>query len=185
MKTMKETCLMFARYHKAGNQAVLSILQSLSPAEREKDRGSYYGSLSGLVRHIGEGTLFFQGLFKGALSHNAPALKALAAAASLTIPQDTTGDASWKALLGAFETLDEGLIQALSALDEEDFTLPVPIQWYGGNPDKVPLYFLLHQLTMHGTHHRGQISQVLDELKIPNDYSGINAAFLPSPALPR
>jgi uncharacterized damage-inducible protein DinB len=173
---------MFAQYHKAGNQAVLSILQTLSPKEREKERGSYYRSLSGLVRHIGEGTLFFQGLFKTALSHKALALKALAASESLTIPQDTAAEASWKTLVRVFETLDEGLIQAVSALDEQDFTIPV--QWYGKNPDKVPLYFLLHQLTMHGTHHRGQIAQILDELKISNDYSGINAAFLPPQVLP-
>ncbi|MDR0628608.1 MAG: DinB family protein [Treponema sp.] len=182
---MKKTCLMFARHHKAANQAVLSILQTLSPEEREKERGSYYGSLSGLVRHIGEGTLFFQGLFKGALSPKAPDLKALTLAESLVIPQDTASETQWEALVRAFETLDDGLIQMVSALDEEDFTIPVPIQWYGGNPDKVPLYFLLHQLTMHGTHHRGQIAQILDELNISNDYSGINAAFLPPPVLPQ
>ncbi|MDR0723324.1 MAG: DinB family protein [Treponema sp.] len=180
---MKETCLMFAQYHKAANQAVLSILQTLSPEEREKERGSYYGSLSGLIRHIGEGTRFFQGLFKGALSHKAPALKALTLAESLVIPQDTATEAQWKALVRAFEALDDGLIQVISVLDEQDFTIPT--QWYGGNPDTVPLYFLLYQLTMHGAHHRGQIAQILDELKISNDYSGINAAFLPPPVLPQ
>ncbi|MHB9291321.1 hypothetical protein Holit_00395 [Hollandina sp. SP2] len=175
---MKETCLMFAQYYKAGNQAVLSILQTLSPEEREKERGSYYRSLSGLVRHIGGGTLFFQGLFKTALSHKAAALKALAASESLVIPQDTAAEAQWNALVQAFATLDDGLIQVVSALDEPDFTIPVPVQWYGGNPDTVPLYFLLHQLTMHGTHHRGQIAQILDEMKISNDYFGIDVAFL-------
>jgi uncharacterized damage-inducible protein DinB len=38
---------------------------------------------------------------------------------------------------------------------------------------------MLYNLTAHGTHHRGQISQILDELKIDNDYSGINVQFLP------
>jgi uncharacterized damage-inducible protein DinB len=37
---------------------------------------------------------------------------------------------------------------------------------------------MLHNLGAHGTHHRGQISQILDELKIDNDYSGINVRFL-------
>ncbi|MDR1987074.1 MAG: DinB family protein [Treponema sp.] len=182
---MKETCLMFTQYYKAGNQAVLAILQTLSPEEREKERGSYYGSLSGLVRHIGKGTLFFQGRFKTALSHKAPALKALAASESLVIPQDTAAEAQWNALVQAFETLDNGLIQMASALDEPDFTIPVPILSYGGNPDKVPLYFLLYQLTMHGTHHRGQIAQILDEMKIPNDYFGIDPSFLPPLVLPQ
>jgi uncharacterized damage-inducible protein DinB len=38
---------------------------------------------------------------------------------------------------------------------------------------------MLSQILTHGTHHRGQLSQVLDELKIDNNYSGINVAFLP------
>jgi uncharacterized damage-inducible protein DinB len=38
---------------------------------------------------------------------------------------------------------------------------------------------MFSQLIAHGTHHRGQISQVLDELGIDNNYSGINVAFLP------
>jgi len=59
------------------------------------------------------------------------------------------------------------------ALSEADLKLPVKLDWYGGNPDSVPLSFLLSQLLVHNTHHRGQISQVLDELKIDNDFSGI------------
>jgi uncharacterized damage-inducible protein DinB len=38
---------------------------------------------------------------------------------------------------------------------------------------------MLQQIVVHGTHHRGQISQILDSLKIDNDYSGINVRFLP------
>ncbi|MDR1301948.1 MAG: damage-inducible protein DinB [Treponema sp.] len=174
---MKETCLMFAQYGKVGNQAVLSILHTLSQEEREKERGSYYGSLSGLVRHVLGGTVFFQGLFKAALSHKAQVVKILADLEAVAIPKDTATEAQWNALAAAFELIDDGLIQIVSALDEQDFTIPVP--WYGKNPASVPVYFLLHQLTMHGTHHRGQIAQILDELQIPNDYSGITAAFLP------
>jgi len=56
---------------------------------------------------------------------------------------------------------------------ESDLKLPVKLDWYAGNPDSVPLSFLLSQLLVHNTHHRGQISQVLYELKIDNDFSGI------------
>jgi uncharacterized damage-inducible protein DinB len=176
---MKETCLMFAQYHKAGNQAVLSLLNTLAPEEREKDRGSYYGSLAGLARHLLGGTVFFQGLLKSGLSQKPAALQALAPLESLVIPTNTDPEAQWKALAAAFEIADAALVTLVSALDEEDFTLQLPVDWYNGQPDRVPVYFLLHQLTVHGTHHRGQISQILDELKITNDYFGINAAFLP------
>jgi uncharacterized damage-inducible protein DinB len=37
---------------------------------------------------------------------------------------------------------------------------------------------MLEQHVAHNTHHRGQISQILDSLKIENDFSGINVKFL-------
>jgi uncharacterized damage-inducible protein DinB len=46
----------------------------------------------------------------------------------------------------------------------------------------VPAFFLLNNLVAHGTHHRGQVSQILDELKIENDYSDVNVTFLPKMA---
>jgi uncharacterized damage-inducible protein DinB len=64
------------------------------------------------------------------------------------------------------------------ALSDSDMALPIKTEWYGGTPASVPLSFMLGQLLVHNTHHRGQISQVLDSLKIDNDFSGINAAFI-------
>ncbi|MDR3170902.1 MAG: damage-inducible protein DinB [Treponema sp.] len=173
---MKDTYTMFAKYNQAGNKAVYAIVDKLSPEEREQDRGSYYGSLSGMVRHLLGGTVFFQGLFRGALSGTA--LEVLAPVASITIPEGTLTDAQWKLLGSAFEVADEALVKLVSGLTGADFNHPVPINWYGGNPPSVPLSFLLNQLVVHGTHHRGQISQVLDAMKIDNDYSGIKVEFL-------
>jgi uncharacterized damage-inducible protein DinB len=64
------------------------------------------------------------------------------------------------------------------ALSESDPGLPVKVDWFGGNPGSVPLSFMLSQLVVHNTHHRGQISQILDSLKIDNDSSGISVLFL-------
>jgi uncharacterized damage-inducible protein DinB len=63
-------------------------------------------------------------------------------------------------------------------LTEQDFSRPIKLDWYGGNPESVPLSFMLSQLVLHNTHHRGQISQILDALKIDNDYSGIGIELL-------
>jgi uncharacterized damage-inducible protein DinB len=176
---MKDIFLMSAKYNKEANKTILSILDGLSNDQRELDRGSYYGSLSGLVRHILGGTLFFQGMFKEALPGNAAALKALAPAEGISVPKDKLDEAQWKGLAALFEAADDALVNLTASLSDEDFKAPVKINWYGGNPGQVPLYFMLMQLNAHGTHHRGQASQILDSLKIDNDYSGINAAFLP------
>jgi uncharacterized damage-inducible protein DinB len=171
--------LMYARYNQAGNKTIRGILDKLSNEEREKDRGSYYGSLSGLFRHVIGGTQFFLGLFKGALGDNAAALKAIAPVESLPkLPEGPLTGAQWKELGAAQETVDAAYAALAGALRPGDLSLPLKIEWYGGKPPSVPLSFMLSQLVVHNTHHRGQISQILDSLKIDNDYSGIGVDLI-------
>jgi uncharacterized damage-inducible protein DinB len=175
---MKDVFLLWAKYNREANKKVYSLLSNLSNEDREKDRGSYYGSLSGLFRHALGGTVFFLGMFKGALPDRAGVQKVLAPLEGIGLPQDSLSEAQWGELGAVQEKLDNLLVDFIGALGDGDFQAPVKLGWYGGNPDSVPLHFLLHNLNAHGTHHRGQISQILDELKIDNDYSGINVQFL-------
>ncbi|GHV71079.1 hypothetical protein AGMMS49928_21370 [Spirochaetia bacterium] len=175
---MKDIFLVFAKHNEAADEAAFSILNGLSNEEREKDRASYYGSLSGLARHVAGGTTFFLSIYKGVLGHNAAALKALSAIEGVSIPEGPLNDAQWKSLVAAVKTADAAFVKLVEALNADDFKAPVPTEWYGGNPPTVPLSFMLQNLVMHNAHHRGQISQILDSLKIDNDFSGINAAFL-------
>jgi uncharacterized damage-inducible protein DinB len=175
---MKEA-LMYAKYNQAGNKTIFDLLNKMSNEEREKDRASFYGSLSGLYRHLAGGTRFFLGLYKTALAGNAAASKAISAIESLpAIPKDALTEVQWKELGEATAKIDEAYIKVAEALSEGDMALPVKIEWYGGNPASVPLSFMLSQLLVHNTHHRGQISQILDSLKIENDFSGIDVAFI-------
>ena len=183
---MKDT-LIYAKYNQAGNKTIYNILNAMSNEEREKDRGSYYGSLSGLLRHILGGTKFFLGMYKGALSADSGAdggadsvaLKAVSAADSVPFPaKGELSEGQWKELGSALEAVDSVYVNMAQALTEAELSRPVKIDWYGGNPASVPLSFMLSQLLVHNTHHRGQISQILDSLKIENDYSGIGAEFL-------
>ena len=168
---------MYAKYNQAGNKAIYEILSKMTNEEREKDRGSYYGSLSGLFRHNLGGTWHFLDMFKPALAGNAAALKAITALPPLPADGPLT-EAQWKELGITLEAVDTAYIGMTEALGEADLRLPVKLEWYGGNPDSVPLSFLLSQLLVHNTHHRGQISQILDSLKIDNDFSGIGVGFL-------
>jgi uncharacterized damage-inducible protein DinB len=169
--------LMYAKYNQAGNKAVYGILSKLDNEEREKDRGSYYGSLSALFRHVLGGTFFFLGMYRPALANNPAALKALAPLLDgCSIPEGALTADQWTALGAVSDAVDTAYAAMAEALTGADMALPVKVEWLGEEP--VPLSFMLHQLVVHNTHHRGQISQILDSLKIDNDYSGINIAFL-------
>jgi len=177
---MKETTI-YAKYNQAGNEAIYNILNTMSNEEREKDRGSYYGSLSGLLRHVLGGTKFFLGMYKDALAEGADsaAFKAVSAADGVPFPAEgELNESQWKEFGSALEAVDAAYINMAEALTEAELSCPVKIDWYGGNPASVPLSFMLSQLVVHNTHHRGQISQILDSLKIDNDYSGIGVEFL-------
>jgi len=184
---MKETSI-YAKYNQAGNKAIFNILNAMSNEEREKERGSYYGSLSGLLRHVLGGTKFFLGMYQVALGDSAlaegaradsAAFKAVSAVDGVPFPAEgPLSETQWKELGAALEAVDAAYVNMAEALTEADLSRPVKIDWYGGNPASVPLSFMLSQLVVHNTHHRGQISQILDSLKIDNDYSGIGAEFL-------
>lgn len=164
---------MFAKYNQAGNRVIYHILSKISSEDREKNRGSFYGSLSGLFLHIMGGTQFFLGMYREALKNNDAALKAFAPLDNLSVPEGALDDAQWKNLEQALDTIDAAYVNMAEAIGDADLKKLVKIDWYGGNPPELPLQFLMHQLVVHNTHHRGQISQILDSLKIDNDYSGI------------
>jgi uncharacterized damage-inducible protein DinB len=175
---MNET-LMYAKYNQAGNRIIYDLLDKMSNDDREKNRESFYGSLSGLFRHIIGGSQFFLGMYKAALGSNAAAVKALSAIENLPkLLEGSLSEAQWKELESVTTAVDAAYVSMVEALKETDLNLPVKVDWYSGNPASVPLSFMLSQLLVHNTHHRGQISQILDSLKIENDYSGIDVSFL-------
>ena len=175
---MKELFRIFLEQNKDANQAVINILDKQPQEVLEEYRGSYYKSLGGLLRHILGAQVFFASLFKEALAQNAAASKSVALLTSIKVFNEELTKEQWKQCKASLAEADNALIALISELSENDFNAPVKINWFGGNPDSVPLSFLLQSLVLHNAHHRGQISQILDELKIDNDYSGISPAIL-------
>lgn len=176
---MKEIFLTFAQYNREANVAVVSLLKELSLGEREKGRGSFYKSLSGLLVHILGGSKFLLGLLKTAVPHNVAAVNALDPLDKISLPEGNISETQWKQLEADLALADDACVKFAAALTDADMKAPVKIGWYSGDPPSVPLSFMFQQFIAHGTHHRGQISQILDELNIANDYSGINVAFVP------
>jgi uncharacterized damage-inducible protein DinB len=176
---MKKLFVTFAQYNGDANKAITDILDKMTNEDREKNRKSYYKSLSGLYCHLLGGTVFLLGMFKNAVSGNAAAQKALKSLEKVEMFNGKlTGD-QWEKAVAGMKIADKAFLAFVDSLSEEDLKAPVELGWYNGKPPAVPLYFMLQQLVTHGTHHRGQISQILDSLKIDNDYSGINIKFLP------
>jgi len=174
---MKKILLTFAKQNQEANKTIAGILTGLSNEDREKDRKSYYKSLSGLFCHNTGATVYFLNLMKDAVSGNSAALKTLTPLAKYQDFKGRLTEEQWVQAVSFSKTADKAFIDFLNALEDKDFEAQVKIEWYKGKPPSTPLYFMLEQLITHNLHHRGQISQILDSLKIENDYSGINIKF--------
>ena len=175
---MKKIFLAFAKANEEADKTIAGILGKLSNDDREKNRKSYYKSLSGLFGHLLGGTAFFLGLFRESVSGNAAAVKALAPLEKIEFFKGKLSEDQWKKVIAYTKIADKAFVDFIGALKDKDYDAPVKVNWYKGKPASVPLWFMLEQLVAHNTHHRGQISQILDSLKIDNDFSGINVKFL-------
>ncbi|MDR0540203.1 MAG: DinB family protein [Spirochaetaceae bacterium] len=181
--TLQESFLIFAKHNAESNAAVAALLDKLSTEEREKERGSFYHSLSNLLLHIIGGTVFLCETTKSVLSKNNAAVKALdtlAAVPKFSEERDGTSftDARWQELKKALDTTDKAYCAFVQALGGDDLQAQADVAFLKWDKPTVPVAFMLQQIVTHNEHHRGQISQILDELKIDNNYSGIAASAL-------
>jgi uncharacterized damage-inducible protein DinB len=176
---LKEIYVQFAKYKQEADKTVFALLDKLGNDGREAERGSYYGSLSAVLRHCAGGTCFFAGLFVEATANNAAAQKALSPLVGMQkFPEGSLTPDQWAAFGKTLEVIDRALVDFAAALSDADLSLPVKVPFWGGKPESAPLSFMMSNLIMHGTHHRGQVSQILDELKIDNDYAGMRGLLI-------
>jgi hypothetical protein len=122
---------------------------------------------------------FFLGtLFKEALNDHAEAQKALTPLEKFLAFEGTLTESQWHTVVDALIVADDVYVKVSEVLTDADYAKQVSIGWYGGNPAAVPLSFLAQNLVTHNTHHRGQLSQILDSLKIEHNFSGLSPACL-------
>ena len=175
---MKQIFLTFAKHNQEANKTIIGILEKLSNEEREKDRKNFYKSLSGLFCHNTGATVYFLMMMKDAVLDNTAAQKALQPLSKYKEQNGKLTEEQWKQAVSFSKITDKALIDFIGALVDKDFDAPVKLDWYKGKPPSAPLMFMLEQHISHNIHHRGQISQVFDTMKIDNDFSGINIKFL-------
>ncbi len=176
---MKDILLMYARYNQRANASVFSLLNELPLQDINEDRGSFYKSLAGLACHAIGGAFYFHGLMRGSLKDSSTAHEALRATEGIECPDASELDEEqWAELKRVAAIADQTTVDFVRVATSAELEALVKLDWYGGKPDAVPLYFLLHNAFVHGIHHRGQISQVLDSMGIEHDFSGIDVGFL-------
>jgi len=174
---MKYALPLFARYNAHVNRLLYDLLADVDADLLSESRGAYFGSVIGILNHIltswlgwlvrfRDGGVSARSLESPALAHKHPGFG--------------------KVLHAGLPELREHQL----LMDETLFRLVGELCGPGGDPMQVFAFvntkgeahrhrvgeILLHVFN-HATHHRGQISQILDEAGVEHDFSGLMALF--------
>lgn len=170
---MKETILLLTKYNTNANLEVMRILEGLPEVERKADRRSFAGSLQGILDHIVEGALYFQ----KQIWDSFPQLQALSHKYSdFQTSYGSVNFPSYSELISVLKHCDQAFVGMFQVLNDADMAKEITVKAFHGDSVQTA-YFIMLQYINHCTHHRGQISQILDEMHIDNDYSGIHLHY--------
>ncbi len=169
----KESFVHRSSWNRETNRAIYETLKGLTDKALAKDRGSWFGSLIGLLNHLIVTDIHWLDRFRP-----------LATDAEVLIDgRLDTFSLEWKPLSHDFDVLSEGravidslLCEWFTFYPETSFGTELDYEDSGGEIHTVTDYRAFDFLLMHENYHRGQISQILDEIGLPHSFAD-NGSF--------
>jgi uncharacterized damage-inducible protein DinB len=153
-----------ARYNRWQNENVYGVADSLSDAERRRERGAFFGSIHKTLSHLLWADRIWMSRFTDVPSPGA------------SIRESVSLYPDWAALRrerSAFDTVIVGWAEGLDpAWLEGDLT------WFSGAAKREvtkPKWFLVTHLFNHQTHHRGQVTTLFSQLGIDVGVTDLSA----------
>jgi uncharacterized damage-inducible protein DinB len=167
-----------ARYNRETNIALVGILDKLGAEARAAPRLSFFGSIQGILDHLITWDINwlrrFRGLYSDSESLNRPRLAPAGHAWTIFSFPDFS---EFKA---EREKVDAIFVDWIALADTERFGEVLAYSDSHGIPKRYFLRDALDHVFNHQAHHRGQVSQILDELGIAHDWSNlIGSAEIP------
>lgn len=167
-----------ARYNAKANETLYGLLAALPGEEFEKPHGSYFISIKGILSHLITADINWLRRFREnfgdmeLFSHPrlAPAGHAWTVYEFVSLRELARDRVVVDGLYSRFAT-EAGLERFGEALAYADSH---------GNPRRYVFRQILDHVFNHQTHHRGQVSQILDELGVEHDFSNILSVLDPA-----
>ncbi len=168
---MKNIFQALAKYNGSVNQSIIELLKPLGKEKIMMKTKAYYPSIFETLIH----NLFadlnwlkrYGGVFKEskALSHR------IASSDQKALRQEFEAD--YTKLFQYRKEADEVMIQFVNELDEAKLNSVIKYKNYKGEDQEQELWKPLLHWFNHQTHHRGQISVLLDMVGVDHDYSSL------------
>jgi uncharacterized damage-inducible protein DinB len=142
--------LTMARYNLWQNESILAAAGGLPAAERETERGAFFGSIQKTLSHLFWADMVWLGRFTGT------------AGPQVGIPGSVSLIGDWETFLADRKALDHRILQWAHDVTPDWFE--GDLSWFSGALGRditKPKKTLVIQLFNHQTHHRGQIHAML------------------------
>jgi uncharacterized damage-inducible protein DinB len=162
---------LLARYNRSANETLFALLADLPEGEFDKEHGSYFDSIRGILNHLITCDINWMRRFRELFGNEGP----------LAHPRLDPAGHAWKTFeFDSLEALtrERGIVDGLLT----DFIAGANTARFGevlayadshGMPRRYVFREVLDHVFNHQTHHRGAIAQILDELGVENDFSNI------------
>ena len=142
---------MMARYNRWQNRSIYEVAGTLDDAARQVDRGAFFGSIEGTLRHLFWGDTIWMSRFS---DWDRP---------DVGIPESASyGPKGFEALREERAAADERIVHDFGTLT--DAGVEGDLRWYSGalaRDVEKPISLCLTHFFNHQTHHRGQVHAML------------------------
>jgi uncharacterized damage-inducible protein DinB len=171
-ENVKEIYILLAKYNQITNQELIKILREVDPNKLSENLGSYYGSILGILNHhllADIGWIRVLGNNVSNLDFVGPLLE------RFPNKRPPPNELVWESLdeyVPVRVEIDKLLQRVVENLNSSEYYTPFVVEGRRGKMNYVVWKVLLH-LFNHQTHHRGNVSALLDQLGIENDYSNL------------
>ncbi len=169
---MKDILISLAEYNRGANANVVGIVRGLDKTVLMEDQGVYYKSILGTLEHIASSEIGlakrFHGFFPCACSAKHPLV--LNEMDAIKAGYHDKAEALYPVLAEA----DALLVAYVQESAEGNLAKRVSYVNYKGETVERAFWNMIVHVLNHSTHHRGEISALLDRKGIKNDYSGFN-----------
>jgi uncharacterized damage-inducible protein DinB len=172
---MKKIIQSLAVYNSKVDAKLVEILRGQAEGALREDQGAFYKSILGTFEHIFAAEVIWLKRFAGFFSYPSLSVSSLV---SMDIAEAKAKAAKSPGELYALVDQADALFVAFAQeLDEKQLLSRVKFKNIKGEELEREYWSLVVHVLNHATHHRGEISALLDRKGIANDYSGFNLYF--------
>ena len=169
---MKTVFQALAKYNSSVNQSIIELIEPLSEEKIMTKTKAFFPSIFETLLHLFSSDLFWLKRFRDVFKEsNALTVSNLVSLDGNNLRKEFETD--YTKLFQHRKQADEVILQFIEEIDEDTLNSVINYKNYKGDDVEKELWKILLQWFNHQTHHRGQISVLLDMIGVNNDYSSL------------